>query len=69
VCEDLEQDGCTGRGTNCVFRTDDCKNTYTFSTTFTKDGATAEGVMTMNITCQDGSGCVGTFKTSYERQD
>lgn len=68
TCQSEEQDGCTGRGTNCVYVSGGCKNIYTFSTTFTDDGASADGLISSTITCDDGSGCTGTYRSHYERQ-
>jgi hypothetical protein len=68
VCASLEQDGCTGRGSSCVYKNEGCTNTYSFKTTFTDDGASADGIVTMNIRCPSES-CIGTYLSHYTRLD
>lgn len=67
-CDRIEQDGCRAHNTNCVLRTADCTNTFTFTTTFEDDGSSASGLTTMKISCKDGSSCLGTYSVEMVRQ-
>jgi hypothetical protein len=67
-CDKVEQDGCRAHNTGCVTKSGKCNASATFSTTFADDGSSASGLLTMTVECEDGSGCVGTYETSMERQ-
>lgn len=68
TCAKFEQDGCTGRGTDCKQSTNGCTILTTFQTTFLADGSSADNVMTATIDCDDGSHCKSTYQCTYTRQ-
>jgi hypothetical protein len=69
VCDEVSQDGCTARDTNCRQKlSNGCMVVMTFETTFTQDGSSADGIATINLNCPDGSWCQSTYKYTYTRQ-
>ena len=68
TCDEVTQTGCTARDTNCRMSSGGCNQTFTFETTFTKDGSSASGIMTISLDCSDGSGCKSTYTYTYDRQ-
>lgn len=68
TCDDITQDGCTARDTNCRSIVGGCVLTETFVTTFKQDGSSAQSLITLSIRCDDGSGCKSTYECFIVRQ-
>jgi hypothetical protein len=68
TCQKLEQDGCRAHDTGCQSTVNGCTGKVTTDVTFADDGATASGLLSMTVSCSDGSTCAGTYEVSAERQ-
>ena len=60
-----EQSGCTFSG-SCRGTGEGCTLDQVFSTTF--EGSTASGVLTIMVSCDDGSSCSSTYDVHAQRQ-
>src|SRR5262249_46122489 len=68
VCERVEQDGCRAHDTNCRSSSNGCMLNETFDVSFASDGSSATGLISVQINCNDGSACSGTYRVSMTRQ-
>jgi hypothetical protein len=66
-CEAITQNGCTARDTNCVSGSNGNTCYTTTNVTFSDDGATASGLIT--VRCSNGkTSCASTYGVSARRQ-
>lgn len=66
-CQTQNQDGCTARDSNCNFSNGGVSCSESFETTFTQDGSSAKGLLTLS--CVNGNQtCVSTYSTSMVRE-
>jgi len=69
ACDKVEQDGCRAHNTGCRSRADNgCNLKSTFETEFEEDGSSASGIMTVVVSCPDGSSCAGTYEYTFTRR-
>ena len=66
-CDAITQDGCTARDTNCTQTTNGVTCSTTTSVTFTADGKSASGLITLRCRDSDG-GCTSTYAVTAKRQ-
>jgi hypothetical protein len=67
-CQKVEQDGCRGHDTGCKIAQNGCTATVTTDVTFADDGSSSSGLETIEIQCNDGSGCSGSYQVSGVRR-
>lgn len=68
TCSRVEQDGCRAHDTGCRLTQNGCTMNATTDVTFSDDGATATGLISLSISCSDGSSCSGTYQITSQRQ-
>ena len=66
-CKSSVQDGCTAKNTGCVTETNGIRCETTTSVTFAADGSSAEGLMSIRCSDDEG-GCSSTYLIEYTRQ-
>ena len=67
TCDAITQDGCTARNTNCTQTANGVTCSTTSSVTFSEDGKSASGLITLR--CRDSAGgCTSTYAVTAKRQ-
>jgi hypothetical protein len=68
TCASVTQENCVGRGTACKSSGNGCSQSLSYMTTFASDGSSAASVMTIKVSCADGSHCTSTYDATMTRQ-
>ena len=67
-CEHVSQTGCTATDTGCKFSSQGVDFAETIVTTFTEDGSSASGLLTLSSHHGNGESCASTYGVTLVRQ-